>query len=153
MAYKDPEANRAYQREWRAANRESVLASQRKSNAKHRDERNRRAKEARTPERTRESYLKHYHGSEAARWFAQIWDAQEGRCWLCGREMLLESHHPETGVIDHNHKIGCHPRKGKSCEDCRRGIACDRCNRLIGMVDDDAELLRVIANRLEGIRT
>jgi hypothetical protein len=32
---------------------------------------------------------------------------------------------------------------------CRRGLACNRCNTLIGTVADDPELLRRIAGNLE----
>lgn len=71
---------------------------------------------------------------------AKMLAAQDGCCYLCDE--------PVTGkpCVDHDHR--CCPQ-GRSCVLCRRGIACDRCNRLIGHVGESPELLRLIADRLE----
>lgn len=62
---------------------------------------------------------------------------QDGRCYLCGDDLQ-----PGRGThIDHDHAC-C--EKG-SCNFCRRGLACYRCNVLIGFADDDPELLMKIA--------
>lgn len=39
--------------------------------------------------------------------------------------------------------------KNREAIACRRGLACTRCNLLIGMADDDPDLLRLIADNLE----
>lgn len=71
----------------------------------------------------------------------QAWGVQDGRCYLCQREIGTDC----KGVIDHDHRCCA---IGKSCEVCRRGLACQRCNSLIGLAGDDAELLETIAQNL-----
>jgi hypothetical protein len=91
------------------------------------------------------SHLRHTHGLDGAGW-AAFWENQDGRCYLCGRELDLAPGNtsPTRAVIDHVHDH-CGPKK--SCAACRRGLACDRCNRIIGQVGDDPELLlRIAAN-------
>ncbi|WP_437582725.1 endonuclease VII domain-containing protein [Paramicrobacterium sp. CJ85] len=53
---------------------------------------------------------------------AAMLSAQDGKCPICDRSVPL--------VIDH-----CH-RTGKV-----RALLCDRCNRLLGVADDDRTLL------------
>jgi recombination endonuclease VII len=85
--------------------------------------------------------LRQYHGMSTADWQA-MWDAQGGRCYLCGNE-LTAGHGTH---IDHDHAC-C--TQGYSCERCRRGLSCNNCNVAIGMAGDDAErLLRVALNLL-----
>lgn len=86
---------------------------------------------------------KHSHGSECDAWFEQQWVAQDGSCYLCGREMA-----PKDARIDHDHT--CCPVT-RSCSFCRRGLACQLCNTLIGMAHDDPQLLRAIADRFEPV--
>lgn len=58
-----------------------------------------------------------------------LWN-QEGRC-PCGKEL-------ETSSIDHDHK--CCPGK-TACGKCVRGILCNRCNLLLGMVESEPHLI------------
>lgn len=74
---------------------------------------------------------------------ARLREEQDGRCYLCGG--LL----PRGGyavAIDHDHR--CCPSR-QSCSYCRRGLACQSCNVLIGHARDDPRLLRQIADNLE----
>ena len=89
--------------------------------------------------RKRRDYWTH-HGPSIHEWIAERLAAQDGRCYLCGGQLGRRL------VVDHDHS--CCP-EGFSCPACRRGLACDRCNRLIGQVDDDPALLRRIADALE----
>lgn len=73
--------------------------------------------------------------------WAAMWDQQDGRCYLCGQPVTLES-----AKIEHDHR--CCPH-GWSCKYCRRGLACHNCNTIIGLAGDDAEVLRRIAANLE----
>jgi len=147
------DAGRAYHREyarrWAAAHPDAARAADRKYKNANRDEINAKRREILTPDHHRTNYLRHYHGMTPDD-FARMWDERHGCCYLCGREMKLESHQQETATIDHDHEH-CPEVKGKSksCAICRRGLACDRCNRLIGMAEDDPELLRYIADSLE----
>lgn len=79
------------------------------------------------------------HGRNGVR--AAMWKEQDGKCYLCERPLgpgLM-------AVIEHDHR--CCPM-GKSCDDCRRGLACNRCNSLIAYAEDDADLLALIAANL-----
>lgn len=55
--------------------------------------------------------------------FTALFDAQDGRCGICGRRRSLD--------IDHCHESGE-----------VRGLLCGPCNRGIGFLDDDVELMR-----------
>jgi len=127
------DANREYAARYRDKNREAI--SQRRAVL-------RREKIAREgPERERVRNRRVAHGPDYAQVFALMWDEQGGRCYLCDEEMDRT-----RAEFDHDHS--CCP-SGRSCGACRRGLACTRCNRLIGQVEDDPGLLRHIADNLE----
>lgn len=87
----------------------------------------------------RERRDRQWHKSNGFR--AAMWEAQDGKCYLCERPLgpgLM-------AVVEHDHR--CCPA-GRSCADCRRGLACNRCNRVIAFVYDDADLLERIAANL-----
>lgn len=48
--------------------------------------------------------------------------------------------------VDHDHK--CHP-KGKGCKECVRGLLCNYCNRLVGMAEENIEILHGIEYYLQ----
>jgi Recombination endonuclease VII len=131
----NPEAVRAKRREtsrrWRAANPEAARACEKRYKEAH-PERYRANRKA--------SSLRRNHGKFFAEDFAAMWEAQEGRCYLCENELAPGP----TTHTDHDHTC-CPP--GRSCRNCRRGLACHLCNHLLGMARDDPELLlRIAAN-------
>lgn len=69
----------------------------------------------------------------------------QGGCLTCGTKNPGQ----KGWVVDHDHRC-CGPVK--SCERCRRGILCGRCNTALGMANDDPDLLRRLADYLEGHR-
>lgn len=73
--------------------------------------------------------LRSHHKLSGAEWLALV-DAQHGLCAICGLESRL--------VIDHDHS--CCP-ENKSCEKCRRGLVCHTCNRMLGLGQDNPEVL------------
>jgi hypothetical protein len=79
------------------------------------------------------------HGLTPEGWSAML-VAQDGCCYLC--ELPLE---PARTHVEHDHR--CCP-KNVSCAACRRGLACNACNRLIGFADDDPDRLIRIAENL-----
>jgi Recombination endonuclease VII len=95
-------------------------------------------------EMQRAAHKKFTHGPGFAEAWAVMWNEQDGKCYLC-REPLIEG---RTTHVDHDHS--CCP-KGKTCSLCRRGLACERCNHVIGEVADSPELLRLIADNLEPV--
>lgn len=71
--------------------------------------------------------------------YERMWAEQEGLCAICG--------YPETGThnrgkvtvelslaVDHDHRTGA-----------IRGLLCHKCNKAIGLFDDDPGLLRAAA--------
>jgi Recombination endonuclease VII len=165
------EAVRAYKRDWRNANRERINAQLRqrraddperfreynrryqKRNRAAINERNRTRDRARTnalrlqrrradPVKTRAVSQRERHGITPEQW-QELWTAQSGLCWLCG-EPLPEDRRKVH--VDHDHR---HCPPGRSCGLCRRGLACDACNTLVGLARDDPARLRRVADELE----
>jgi Recombination endonuclease VII len=154
------EARRQYQRSYYVANREKVAERQKDYQDQNRDRlhRRQRAYRERHPERDRERHrvyrdanqeqarvtqLRRRHGMRPEDWSA-LWEAQAGRCYLCGGGLAAEKAH-----IDHDHSC-CGP--DRSCETCRRGLACEQCNRAIGLARDDPDRLRRMADALEAAK-
>jgi len=80
---------------------------------------------------------------------SSYWEAQAGRCYLCGDKLPAGTAH---GIhLDHDHT--CCPKGTKGCERCRRGLACLPCNLLIGYGQDDPERLRRIAGNLAAAKS
>lgn len=77
-----------------------------------------------------------------AQWQAMC-DDQHGKCYLCLRPL------PENRTkiaVDHDHRC-C--RKDRSCNFCRRGLACADCNSGIGWLGDSPGRMRTAADNLE----
>ena len=68
---------------------------------------------------------------------------QDGRCYLCREPLDLDD--PRKIHVDHDHSC-C--RGIKSCGNCVRGLACEPCNKGIGMFGDDPERMMRVAERL-----
>lgn len=141
----NPERTRDSKRRYYAAHREYVLFYQTLYRTSNHTEINarRRAKRAANLDLYRERGMYQKHGLSPAQW-AELYESQEGRCYLCGRE--LDTVTPKAIAIDHDHR--CCPMN-KSCTICRRGMACISCNLAIGMVHDNPARLRRIADALE----
>jgi hypothetical protein len=108
----------------------------------HKDEIGERVRRQRERWPTREYNTKHRCDWDEV--FAQFWNAQDGKCYLCGDPL---DRNKFKGIhLDHDHSC-C--RLGRSCEKCRRGLACMSCNNLIGLAKDDPDRLRHIASNLE----
>lgn len=161
----NPKAAREIKRRWRERNREAHLESNRCYREANRDvlrersnryyQANREAHLERTNRyyqanreqvlahrrnKSREWRLRYKHDMHPDEWIA-LWDAQLGRCYLCG-DPLTE----DQAEIEHDH--GCCPSP-YTCWICRRGLACHDCNAAIGFADDDPARLRRMADALE----
>jgi hypothetical protein len=139
----NPEKSREYGRRYRAANADKIRERGRQKRAANRDVFLKRERQYRARRGIEGRRIQHWtlnHGMRPEDWMA-IWDAQDGRCYLCGDQLELQSAH-----IDHDHS--CCP-KNYSCMFCRRGLACPACNQLIGMAAEDPVRLRRIAANLE----
>jgi hypothetical protein len=82
------------------------------------------------------------HRMRLSDWEA-MWSAQQGCCYLCGDPLSTAKNRVH---VDHDHSC-CPP--GRSCSFCRRGLACNGCNAIIGHARDDAARLRRIADSLD----
>jgi Recombination endonuclease VII len=165
MAIKDPEKRREYARARYQANREKVLeetrlrrapgspgreqhnASSRRwywANRERAAEISRKWREE-NPDKVRENMRRwraaggspHRHRLEAT---DMLWREQGGRCYLCKQEIPRED-----AVLEHDHR--CCPRL-KFCDLCVRGVACQRCNHVVGHAGDDPDRLELIARNL-----
>lgn len=134
---RDRARDNALSKRWRLANPDRVRANKRRQYARQKDDPEFRA-------RVRAAQRKSVHGPGYEQMWQGMWDAQDGKCYLCGDPLIpgFDTH------IDHDHT--CCP-KGRTCSFCRRGLACTRCNKLIGAVDDDFDLLHRIAANLEPV--
>lgn len=96
----------------------------------------RRREKDRTPKRrrqTRLAFVRRKYGEEAAQ--IEVRRLAGEPCDICGQ--TLES---RLMAIDHCHTAGV-----------TRGLLCRRCNTILGQVQDDPELLRRLADYLEGV--
>lgn len=142
----------AQSRAYYAANREKSLARSREYHIRNRDQVRAQTRAYRAanmdkvcaqPSRSRESSAWYKHGMRPED-RAAMWIAQDGRCYLCGEEVAAEKSH-----IDHDHSC-C--GQDRSCPVCRRGMACEQCNRAIGLAQDDPARLRRMADALEAAK-
>lgn len=62
---------------------------------------------------------------------------QDNRCLICYEEFDLLA--PILPCLDHNHS--CCPGQDKKCGLCYRGFLCSKCNRLLGNVKEDLEII------------
>jgi hypothetical protein len=70
--------------------------------------------------------------------YSEMWTAQRGLCAICHR---VEPREGYALAVDHDHTTGE-----------VRGLLCSHCNRGIGWLSDDPELLRSAIGYLTGIR-
>lgn len=67
---------------------------------------------------------------------------QKGNCLICG---VKESESKKRFAIDHDH--ACCPGQN-TCGTCIRGLLCQRCNLVLGLVEDQVPLLKAMAKYL-----
>lgn len=138
-----PEQKRAHYAEYQQRRRTDkpgenaeIVQRWRERNPEKARERNRGSKAA----QYREKYL--YGLTPETR--AELVARQDGCCYLCGEPLLLEV--PGMVHVDHDHSC-C--RGARSCGTCIRGLACEPCNKGIGLFGDDPERMRRVADNLE----
>jgi hypothetical protein len=128
-------ARREAKRRWRA-NRERLREYDREKAGRWRA-----ANRERSNAIARGSRGRRRHGvTDVASLIATLWEEQGGKCYLCGIYLV-----PWRVVLDHGHGC-CGPTR--TCARCRRGLACDYCNKIVGFAHDDPEVLRLIADNL-----
>ncbi len=158
MTEEQRQRRREYQKRWQAENADRVRESRKRAREQNPEkERERNRSYAERNQAKLHAYRRQYWAGNRERLMAEgarkrhgpfidedraaMWAAQDGKCYLCGCE-LIEGQAP----IDHDHR--CCP-KDQSCRVCRRGIACNNCNVAVGMVGDDPDRLRRMADGIE----
>jgi hypothetical protein len=138
---------REYQANWYKENSDQVRERVRRRADANREaiREDNRKRYAANPAKWHADGLKRKHGLDDAGW-ARMWEEQEGLCYLCHREM--DPSNTRDAVVEHWHGCSAHGPKF-SCSGCRRGLACNACNVIVGMARDNPELLRVVADNLE----
>ena len=118
----------AYHRAWRKANPDKVKANMQRFRSRHGDRLRRyeldRYHALPLIERNRRRWRRLYKISPEER--QEMWQAQEGKCKICG--VVAELH------LDHDHTTGA-----------VRALLCANCNRGIGQLKDDPGLLEAAA--------
>lgn len=97
---------------------------------------------ARYAERRRHQDIKRKFGITVEQ-YDQILATQGGGCALCGtdRGSITCGGKPRRLAVDHDHETGC-----------VRGLLCEGCNRGIGLLRDDPDLLRRAADYIDQFR-
>lgn len=161
MPLRDPEARKAYNREyqqkhyrtpefrakrdrqiseWQRTHREASRAISARYRAAHPDRIEAYQRSERFKEVQWKAYLKRCYGITPEQYY-DLRNKQDGRCALCTNpfDPLQPNGKPSKGThIDHDH------RTGKI-----RGMLCGKCNRGIGMFNEDVGLLRKAIEYLE----
>lgn len=106
---------------WQQENKERVNASQRRRRAERGDEYKRKE---------REGHLLRKYGIRL-RDFETLIFAQMGLCAICGRNERQRLH------VDHDHRTGV-----------VRGLLCGKCNKAIGLLEEEPTILRSAENYL-----
>ena len=73
--------------------------------------------------------------------YTLIEKSQNGVCKICGNKDYKRL------SVDHDH--ACCPGS-KTCGKCTRGLLCSRCNKALGALNDDVELLQKMIEYLNG---
>src|SRR5258708_6381080 len=142
----------AQSRAYYAANREKSVARSREYQIRNRDQISARERAYRVQNRDK-IRAQSSRSKESSAWYkhrmrpedrAAMWAAQDGHCYLCGEELAAEKAH-----VDHDHSC-C--GRDRSCPVCRRGLACEQCNRAIGLTRDDPDRLHRMADALEAAK-
>jgi hypothetical protein len=142
MPFKDPEAQREYERNRtrnHRGNPEKYLADAVTRTAryrdKNRDEINARARRDSPAGNDWSRYRMRPGTRERMR------AAQQNKCILCDEQL---SDNPQLVHVDHDHN--CCPGD-ITCGMCILGLACSRCNKGCGMFGDDPDLMVRVAER------
>lgn len=140
------EYNRQWATKWRENNREKYNAYQTTWREKNVDKLKARHRK-KLKERQLDGSLRWYVRGMPPHQFEAMWQQQEGRCAICGIELIRHSRQENSVCIDHNHACCL---SGRSCGRCNRGLLCKLCNSGIGMFRDSPLLLQ---NAIEYLRS
>jgi Recombination endonuclease VII len=127
-----PEERKRRRRRYYQANRDKVLARQKRYQKQ--DPEKHRA-------RIRKTYLNRTYGPGAAMHYEQMFAKQQGKCAICGRS----AHGGPWSRLHQDHDTKCCPyaeaadgsmsKQVKTCGKCRRGLLCGHCNAVLARIE------------------
>lgn len=85
--------------------------------------------------------------------YAKMLVGQDGKCYFCQKVETTKHSAGSTWSLSVDHDHACCPQSGKSCGKCIRWLLCNNCNLIIGMLNDDATLLRRMADEIDKWRS
>jgi hypothetical protein len=150
---KNPDKRRAIEKRYREKNREKLRAASKRYCDRHREKRRasangwyhanaayiadkKRAQHAADPVKRRAQQLKHKYGMTVEQYNIAL-RAQGNICAACSCRFAVKG--LSRPCVDHDH------RKGTRKRGPVRGIICNRCNLVLGLIKDDTRVL----NRLD----
>jgi hypothetical protein len=98
--------------------------------------------QAKNVDRCKNNYLKRQYNTTLEEYNKQILE-QAGLCAACHRPLDLSGKAPP---VDHDH--ACCPGH-KSCGKCNRGVIHEQCNKALGCINDDLDILRHLIQYIE----
>jgi hypothetical protein len=119
---RDPKSHIERVQRWREKNPERYRSTQQAYKAKNRQ---------RIQQQNRERHLRKKYGLSLGE-FESLVDQQLGRCAICKIDLGSDLH------VDHEHVTGR-----------IRGLLCGKCNKAVGLLNDDPTLIRAAARYLE----
>lgn len=129
-----------YQRNWRAANPGMASKHQATYATKHPERvaaaRQRTIDKAKADPAAHNARVRANRKGVPTEQYEALLAKQYGLCAICG---ITEEQNGRAFDLDHDH--GCCPGE-RTCGLCIRGLLCGRCNRGIGMFDDNPDMLR-----------
>ncbi len=124
---KNRDKNYARQQAWRKANPEKIRVYYDRANAKRHANLDKYRESQRTSHRNR--FFKSLGITVAD--YDRMFFEQQGRCWICSAESATHKTSPEKRlVVDHDHFDGT-----------IRGLLCQKCNKALGLFNDDLSLV------------
>ena len=146
MPSKDPEKRKEASKRWTQKNKEHVNKKQNEwyHNNKHVWREYMKKKLTDDPEYHKWYKIKLQYKLTKEEWH-DLLEKQNGKCAICLRVF-------EKYVVDHDHACCLFDTPGgsrKTCGDCIRGLLCHNCNKALGFINDDIEVLKRMISYLQ----
>jgi hypothetical protein len=141
LPYKDPEKAKICQKEYQANNREHIRELARnwyhKNIETEREKKRLKQQATRASKPHRDKCVKYGITEEE---YQKKLENQQGRCAICGNPETEMSRWgaPKMLAIDHDHETNV-----------IRDLLCARCNKVLGSVKDDPELLQIMIGYIQ----
>lgn len=132
-----------YQRQYNLKNREKILQQRREYYAKNKEKLLDKKRSGYSPEKQRDKRLRKEYGISLDE-YNEMLEKQDYKCFCCGvhqddLKKANNQHGTKRLVVDHDHDTGA-----------VRKLLCNRCNTVIGLVEEDENILYNLEMYLAG---